>query len=336
MMPERKAQIEESKMALPASRTELIEWSLRELGAPVLEINLDEDQIENRVDECLAYFRDYHFDGVEHAYVPHKITASKLTFAAPAGVFAGGEVLIGQTSGAKAIFIDQAQDNLSARFRYEPNSAPFQDGEVIQGEQSAATATLAPANSVLLGDLDNKFITVPDKVISVYNILTINQANTYSGNMFDVRYQFALNSMYNLLSSDLITYSMFKQHLNLWNFLFNGEKSIHYNRVTDRIYLDVDWINSLRVDSYIVFEGWVAVDPQAYPEVYGNLFVRKYCTALLKRQWGANLKKFSGIALPGGVTLNGQQIYDEADQEIKDLEKRIDREWQLPTNFFVG
>jgi hypothetical protein len=196
--------------------------------------------------------------------------------------------------------------------------------------------TLAATNAITLGDLDNEYVVLPDKVISVYNIISFNTSPANSSGMFDVRYQFALNDMYNLLQTDVISYTMFKQSISLWQFLFNGEKNIHYNRKTEKVYLDVDWQKALFPDMFLLFESWVVVDPQVYNKVYGDIFVRKYCSALIKKQWGSNLKKFQGIALPGGVTFNGQQIFDEANQEIETLEKRIEREWSLPPNFFVG
>jgi len=326
---------------LPQTRDDLINWCLRELGAPVLQINIDDQQIQDRIDEGLSYFHDYHFDGVEHIYVPHKLTASTLTFAAalPAvpNSFKTGEIIVGQTSGATGTFYDQpvAGANMYIRFRYALNSVQFQDGETIVGMTSTFSAVLAATNSIVLGDLDNEYITMPSNVISLFNLVSFNTSPSNSSGMFDVRYQFALNDMYNLLQTDVISYVMFKESISLWQFIFNGEKNIRYNRISNKVRLDVDWQNAMSPDMYILFEGWGTIDPEAYPGVYKNLFVRKYCTALLKRQWGTNLKKLANVPLLNGILLNGQKIYDEANQEIETLEKRIDREWQLPPTMLV-
>lgn len=319
-------------MALPRTRKELTDWCLRELGSPVIEINVDEDQVEDRVDESLAYFRDYHFDGLEHAYYNHKVTATKLTFSGISGTFKNGDIISGSVTKAKGLVLDQAADNLSIRSRLIGDSIQFAIGDVITSPSGA----IGIATAVLVGDLDNKYITLPDSVIAVTDIIPFNHGYSSSSTMFDVRYQFALNDMYNLLSTDIVSYWMFKDNIALWNYVFDGKKSLHYNRVTERLYIDADWTNAIHADMYLIVDGWMAVDPQAYVGVYSNLFVRKYTTALIKRQWGTNLKLFEKLELPGGLTLNGQVIFDEAEQEIERLEKRIQQEWQFPPDFFLG
>ena len=139
--------------------------------------------------------------------------------------------------------------------------------------------------------------------------------------------------MFNLASTDLVTYDIYKQYTSLWEFMFRGAKGIRFNRKTDRVYLDVqDWI----VGKWIILEAWVALDHNIYLEIYSDEFVREYAYNLIKLQWGTNLKKFSGVALPGGVTLNGQQIYDEAKTDLETLRERVRKEFELPPDFFVG
>ncbi len=324
-------------MAIPATRNQLKLWCLRKLGDPVLEINMDEDQIEDRIDEGLTYFRDYHFDGVERMYLKHKVTASSLAFSvAVVGSFAVGEVVTGLTSGAVAQLVDQATDNLSVRVKGLQTSQ-FLNGEQLQGATSGVTATLAAVNAVTLGDIDNGWIPVTDQIIGVVNVLPFNSGLPSTGSIFDINYQFALNSMHSLISTDLITYDMFKRQIELLRFEFSGIKGLRFNRKTNKIYLDIDWLhNIVSPDEYVIFECYVAVDPEAYHEVYGDYFVREYCYALLKKQWGENMKKFSGIALVGNVTMNGQQIYDEGAAYQKELEARIKKEWELPVDFLIG
>lgn len=322
---------------LPRTRNELKNWVLRKLGAPVLEVNLDEDQIEDRLSEGLAYFRDYHFDGVERVLYKHKVTASKLVLAAaPTGTFIAGECIEGATSGASTVFLDQATDNLSVRVKGR-HTSEFVNGEVITGQSSGATATLASTLAVQLGDIDNGWIPVDDSIIGVTDILPFDSGLPNAGGMFDINYQFALNSMHSLISTDLITYDMFRRQMELLRFEFSGTKGLRFNRKTDKIYVDIDWISGVvQPDSYLVIIAYKAVDPEVYSEVYSDYFVREYCYALMKEQWGEVLKKYSGIALPGNVTLNGQQIYDEGIAYRQKLEDRIKKEWELPVDFLIG
>lgn len=315
-----------------AGRTELVHWCLRKLGAPVIEINVDEDQIQDRVDEALWYFRDYHFDGVERVYLHHQITASSfgLTGEFEADLLKGA-TLTGQSSGATATAYDKSVDGRTVRFRLLTDKK-FQIGETVSVEGTTETFNIL---TITLGDVDNKYIPLSTKVISVTNLIP-QQSSTIGGNlggMFDFQYQFALNNMFNLASTDLVTYDVYKRYISLWEFMFRGSKGVRFNRKTDKLYIDVqDWT----VDRWVVIEAWAALDPAQYTEVYMDEFVREYAFNLIKMQWGTNLKKFSGVQLPGGVTLNGQQIYDEAKQDLEKLRERVRKEFELPPEFMVG
>lgn len=319
------------------SRRALVTWCLRRLGAPVIDINIDEDQIEDRVDEALLYFRDYHFDGIERVYLKHQITASHIHLeTAHTETLNKGDVLTGLTSGATAVAYDKSVDNKIIRFR-STSDKKFVKGETVQiGTDSTNTAEILNSDSAIFtGDVDNQYIDVGTKVISVTNIIP-QESSTIGGNlggMFDFQYQFALNNMFNLASTDLITYQIYKQYITQWEFMFRGTKGIRFNRKTDRIYLDIqDWV----VDQWIVIEAWAALDPNVYSEIFSDEFVREYAFNLIKLQWGTNLKKFSGIQLPGGITMNGQQIYDEAFADLEKLRERVRKEFELPPDFFVG
>jgi hypothetical protein len=313
-------------------RTELIHWCLRRLGAPVIEINVDDDQVEDRIDEALMYFRDYHFDGVERCYLKHRITAStlKLETDYTADVIRG-VVLVGDESGATGTAYDKTVDNRIIRFK-STNGVAFKEGETVSVSGQTEKAKVLKST---FGDVDNKYVTLDQKVISVTNVIP-QQSSTIGGNlggMFDFQYQFALHNMFNLASTDLVTYDIYKRYISTWEFMFRGTKGIRFNRKTDKVFLDLqDWT----VDQYVIFEAWVALDPSTYKEIYMDEFVREYACALIKLQWGTNMKKFSGIGLPGGVTLNGQQLYDEAKAELDVLKERIKKEFQLPPDFIVG
>lgn len=319
------------------SRRSLIHWCLRRLGAPVIDINIDEDQIEDRIDEALLYFRDYHYDGIERVYLKHQITASMLNLELPhTGVVNRGDVLIGLTSGATGVAYDKSVDNKIIRFCHS-SANKFIKGEFVQiGSDTNNTAKILNSDiGVVLGDVDNQYVSIGTKVISITNIIP-QESSSIGGNlggMFDFQYQFALNNMFNLASTDLITYQIYKQYISQWEFMFRGTKGIRFNRKTDRVQLD---LQNWTVDSWIILEAWTAIDPNEYAEIYTDEFVREYAFNLLKLQWGTNLKKFSGIQLPGGVTLNGQQIYDEAFSELEKLRERVRKEFELPPDFFVG
>ena len=313
-------------------RTELIHWCLRKLGAPVIEINVDDDQIEDRIDEALMYFRDYHFDGIERVYIPHQITASTFELSEDfdsdvlRGVFVTGE-----NSGATAAAYDKSVNKRIIRFA-SVNGKAFEPGEnlILQGVVEKAKLL-----KVTLGDVDNKYIPVSQKVISVTDVVP-QQSSTIGGNlggMFDFQYQFALHNMFNLASTDLVTYDIYKRYISTWEFMFRGSKGIRFNRKTDRVFLDVQ---KLVVDQWIMLEAWAALDANTYKEIYMDEFVREYAYNLIKQQWGANLKKFSGVQLPGSVTLNGQVIYDEAKADLEALRERVRKEFQLPPDFMVG
>jgi hypothetical protein len=316
-------------------RTQLIHWCLRKLGAPVIEINLDDDQIEDRIDEALYYFRDYHFDGVERCYLSHRITASTLTLAQPfLSNLTKNDIIVGQTSGASGFVYDKSADGRTVR--YMTKDKKFVKGETVVLERTGEDFILQDSDSaVFIGDIDNKSIPVGQKVISITNVLPQQRANIGGnlGGMFDFQYQFALHNMFNLASTDLVTYDIYQRYMSTWEFMFRGQKGIRFNRKTDKVELDLqDWV----VDQWVVLEAWVALDPNQYTEVYSDEFVREYACALLKQQWGTNLKKYSGIQLPGGVQLNGQQIYEEATLEIERLREKVEKTFQLPPDFIMG
>lgn len=322
-------------MALPYSRQALIDWCLRRLGAPVIEINVDEVQVENRICEGLAYFRDYHFDGVERCYLKHQITASSLTLAFPAtGDFLKNQIIKGDTSGAEAFVYDISDDGLTLRFKTKEGA--FQLGEAITNLDSAGTATISSGgNAIAIGDIDNQSIPVSDRVISITNLVSQESSSIGGslGGMFDFQYQWALNNMFNLASTDIVTYTIYSQYIKQWEFIFRGQKGIRFNRKTDRVYIDIFDYN---VDQYVILEAWIALDPEQYKEVYSDEIVREYCYNLIKLQWANNLKKFSGIQLPGGTTLNGQTMYDEAERDLEKLRERVRKEFELPPDFMIG
>lgn len=248
-------------MAVPSSRAEFKEYCLRKLGKPVLEINVDDDQVEDRIDEALKYFWDYHFDGSERVYYKHLVTAD---------------------------------------------------------------------------DVTNRYITLPENIIGAVRIFNIGDPSISSDDLFNIRYQIALNDLYTLTSVSLVPYYMVMEHLALVQQLLVGQKPIRYSRHRDRLHVDTGWGDQIKTGEYILVEAYEVIDPDTWTDAWGDRWLARYTTALIKKQWGNNLKKFGGMQLPGGITMNGQQIYDEADEEIKELEREMVTNLSLPAMDMIG
>jgi hypothetical protein len=324
-------------MALPETRQQLIDWCLKKLGAPVLEINLDDLQIEDRVDEAIAYFNDYHFDGVERLYIKHIITAScvKLDVPATSNDWKKNDVLVGNISQGEVYVYDISSDLLYIRFKKK--TGELIPGETATNQRTGETVTLSSlATDFMVGDIDRGYLNLHERIIGVIDIKAPESSTIGGaiGGMFDFQYQWSLNNMFNLASTDLVTYDIYKRYISLWEFMFRGMKGLRFNRVTNKLYIDVQ--NWNLIDQFIILEVLYTLDPNDYKKVYSNEFVREYCYSLIKLQWGNNLKKYNNIALPGGVTLNGQAIYDEAKEEIKELRERIRKEFEMMPNMVIG
>lgn len=246
-------------MATPTNRSQFIENCLRRLGKPVVEINVDDDQVDDRVDEAIRYYWDYHFDGSEKIYYKQQITAQ---------------------------------------------------------------------------DKANRYIVMPENIIGVVNIFEIGQAlNT--NNLFNIRYQIALNDLYTLTSVSMVPYYMAMQHVQFLESMLVGKQPLRYNRHINKLYIDMDW-NIVNEGDYVIVEAYQVVDPNVYTDAWGDRWLLRYAACLIKQQWGQNLKKFEGMKMPGGLTFNGQKIYDEATREREELEKEMIFTYSLPATDMIG
>jgi len=280
-------------MAKPSTRQELIDYCLRQLGAPVLEINVDDDQIDDLVDDTIQYFNERHYDGVEKMYLKYKITQDDIDRGRASGTTGVGIVT---TTGSSTI-----TGYGTTTFNFYENS---------------------------------NYIQVPESVIGIERIFRFD-TSSISGGMFSIKYQLFLNDLYYFNSVELLQYSMTKSYLEDIDFLLTTDKQIRFNKRQDRLYLDIDW-GSQSVDNFIVLECYRALDPASFSQIYNDSFVKKYLTALIKRQWGQNLSKFRGVKLPGGIELNGGEIYQAAEQELSDIKSRMAMEYELPPLDFIG
>ena len=320
-------------MANPTTRQGLIDYCLRELGHPVIEINVDEDQLEDRVDEALEFFREFHYDSMELYYAKEQITGSIIRLQTLVGLdFTVNEVITGGTSGATAVVVELTAANI---LTVKAITGDFEASETITGGTSGTTASLAASNVVTKGTYDNKYFDLDSSITGVVKVMPLSERSS-TVNLFDVRYQLMLNNIQSLTATDLVYYTQLKTHLNLINDLMAGQKPVRFNRHMNRLYVDMDWTNDVEVGDYIVVECYKILDPNTYTDVYNDYFIKKYLTAIIKKQWGNNLKKFEGVQMPGGVTLNGQKIYDEAVEEIRELKEEAKDVWQLPPDMFVG
>ena len=280
-------------MAQPASRTDLVNYCKRQLGAPVLEINVADEQIDDLVDDALQFFHERHFDGVTQTYLKYKITQDDIDRARGRG--GSNPIGIVTTTATSTV-------GISTTFSFEENS---------------------------------NFLQIPPHVIGVTKIFHFDGSNTTTNNMFSIKYQLFLNDIYYFGSTEILTYAMTKRYLEDINFALTTEKQIRFNQRQDRLYLDFDW-SSVRVDDYLVIDCYRLLDPNDYTRVYNDSFLKMYLTALIKRQWGQNLIKFQGVKLPGGVELNGRQIYDDGMKDLEIIREQMSNTYELPPLDMIG
>lgn len=320
-------------MASVSSRQELADYCLRRLGHPVIEINIDDDQIEDRIDDAFQFYREYHFDAVEEVYLKTQITASNIILNTNnANNFSVGEILVGNISGTAAtVYSVPSSGNVLYLFKTTENQ-DFVPGEKVIG---SITDSAADVVSFTKGSYDNKYFAMSDAVTGVRKVLPFTDRTT-GINLFDIRYQMIVQDLYNLMSVDMIHYTMIQTHLSLINMLLVGVKPYRFNRHMNRLYIDMDWDMDAKIGDYLIVNAYRILDPSTYSDVYDDMFLKRYATALIKRQWGENMKKFEGVQLPGGVTLNGQKIYDEALAEIQIIEQEMQSRFELPVDFIVG
>ena len=302
-------------MAIPNTRTTLKEYCLRNLGKPVIDINVDDDQVEDRLDEALQYFAQYHTDGVERMYLKYKVTADDVTRLTKNKSFNVDE----KGTVGENIELEDATDTSAGDIQGEDG------GQILTEDSTLVRTTYEEAQNYLV---------VPEAVISVINIFPLSdRANL---NMFDVRYQLRLNDLYDFSSTSIVHYQMTMQHLDFLDHILVGEKPMRFNQLSNRLYVDMDWGTDITAGEYLIFEVYRKVDPDTYTDLYDDIYLKRYLTALIKRQWGQNLSKFSGTAMLGGVTLNGPELFSSAIDEQQRLEEEIRLNYEEPPHMQQG
>ena len=280
-------------MAQPASRTDLINYCKRQLGAPVLEINIADEQVDDLVDDALQYFHERHFDGVVQTFLKYKITQDDIDRGRGKG--SNNPVGIVTTTATSTV-------GISSTFSFEENS---------------------------------NFLQIPPAVLGINKIFRFDGSNTVTNNMFSVKYQLFLNDVYTFSSTEILSYAMTKRYLEDLDFALGTEEYIRFNKRQDRLYLDFDW-GAASKDDYLIIDCYRLIDPNDFTRVYNDSFLKKYLTALMKRQWGQNLIKFQGVKLPGGIELNGRQIYDDAEKDLEIIREQMSNTYELPPLDMIG
>jgi len=327
-------------MAVPRTRAEFKEYCLRKLGKPVIEINVDDDQVEDRIDEALKYYMDYHFDGTSKVFYKHVFTESNL----PGSIseinvvdggsgYANSDVVV-ITNGAGDVDGAGATATITTNANGVITSATITNNGTKYRKDPTISITSATGVGADLRGYVGGYVRLPDNIIGAINIYDIGDyINT--NNIFNIRYQIALNDLYTLVYQSMVPYYQAFQHIQLLEQLLVGKQPIRYNRHTNRLYVDVNW-NKIAVGNYLIVEAYQVVDPLEFPDVWSDRWLQTYTAQLIKRQWGMNLSKFSGIQMPGGVTFNGDKIYVDAQREIEKLEAEMIRSYSLPVMDMIG
>ena len=290
-------------MAKPATRQQLIDYCFRKLGAPVLEINVDDDQVDDLVDDAIQLFNERHFDGVERMYLKYEITQGDIDRGIGAKI--AGESTIDGKNGIGIVTTTSTSTSIPG---YGTTTTTFYE--------------------------NSNFLQIPESVVGVNKIFKFD-TSSISGSMFSIKYQLFLNDLYYFNSVELLQYSMTKTRLEDIDFLLTPEAQVRFNKRQDRLYLDIDW-GAQTTGNFLVLDCHRALDPDTFTQVYNDYFVKLYLTALIKRQWGQNLIKFRGVKLPGGLELNGREIYDDAEKDLERIKEKMMLEYELPPLDFIG
>lgn len=325
-------------MAKPSSRSSLKEFCLRKLGKPVIEINVDDDQIEDLIDDTIQLFNERVYDGVGRVYLKYKITQNDIDNGRKRNVeTTETDTNLGDVPSVTAgsfVVGDSYEITSIGTTDFTNIGASANTVGVIFTATGVGTGTgTASKSRTLEFDEGRGYLTIPDHIIGIESVLPI--ANTYVNNMFGFRYQFFLNDFYNFYAYDILNLEMTMQYISTLEFLLEGKKPLRYNKVQNRLYLDIDW-NRITANDYIVIECYRALDPDKFTKIYNERFVKEHLTSSIKKQWGQNLIKFTGIKMPGGVEFNGRQLYDDAVAELDKLESKMMSTYELPPLDMIG
>lgn len=319
------------------SRQELIQYSLRKLGSPVIKIEVAPEQIEDRVDEALQFFQDFHYDGTERVYLKHQITGSQILVTSATNFIVGEMVRSASGATFKIDSIEQTNNKLITKTVYKNGSqnGTFTSLEVVIGLSSGASTTVI---SKKVGDIENGFVPISDMVTGVIRAIPWfrSSVNTNStAYLFDPQYQVMMSTFQSLASSSMIYYSQAMSHISLMDQVLRPIDSIRFNRKTSNVYLDFDW-TSANIGGFLIFECYRILDPEVFTDIYNDRMLKKLITAKFKYQWATNCQKYVGIQLLGGVTIDATTLMAQAVAEIESAEAEIRDAYEEGPIGFLG
>lgn len=313
------------------TRQDFADHCLRQLGGGVVNVELSADQIEDAIQLAIEYYHEFHFDALERDFISYKVTGTKLTVANVAGFSVGDTITT--TQGAKATINSISGSIITTNYN---------EGTVFANTQTITNGTASTTiSTVVLGDVDKRYLTMNDSVVNVLKVINYSAMASGADALFSVNFQMASPEILRMVqqgagaTGGLGYYFGMMNYLAEMEFILGKQKSFRFNRRVNQLFLDIGWSTNVKVDDFIILEVYRTFDPESYKEIYNDMWLKKYATALMKKTLGTNLKKYSGMTLPGGLTYNGQQMYDEAVSEIKELEQDL-IELQPPVEFYVG
>ena len=305
------------------SRQDLADYALRALGAPVINIEIDDEQLSDAVENAIEIFHEYHSDGIIRDYVKHKFVFTKITLDDASLVVVGDKV---QTSNSLAAVTRVEGDVITTK--RNQGGGTWTVGDIVTFPGGSATIT-----AVVLGDPDNGWIPIDEDIQGVNRILPWVPA--FADGLFDITYQLRMNDLRNLSSGTMNYFTGTLEYLSLLDFLLRKEKQFRFNRRMNRLYIDMNWDEDIKEGTYAVIECHRALDDSEFTEVFNDPWLKEYTTAQVKRYWGANLRKYNGVSLPGGITLDGREIHNEAVGEIAALKDELINN-MAPLNWVMG
>lgn len=328
-------------MAIPTNRQQFKDHCLRRLGYPTINIEVTDEQLDDRIDEALYFYKDYHFDGSETVYYKHKVEERNRAGRIYDVVVSNGG--ISYSNNDTIVFAGGRHDSAGSRSA-TANVVTDNSGTIISvafsdyGAGYATVPTLTINTSTGSGFSGHAelggFIPVPENVMGAIRVFPVGQA-LGSNDIFNIRYQIALNDLYTLTSVSMVPFFSAFQHIELIQQILVGETPMRYSRHRDRIYLDVNWA-TVPNNSYLLVEAREVIDPTVFTDVWGDRWLQQYCTALIKRQWAGPLSKYDGMLLPSGLRFDGVRLAEKAEEEILRLEEEVIRNYSRPLGIFIG
>lgn len=311
------------------TRQELIDYCLRSIGAPVLDIAIADEQIDDKIDDALLFYADFHADGYEKTYYKHKVTGNLLTVTGLVDDFLSAEIITGQTSGTTAKVI---KPNTTNSMWVDTPTGSFINGETIKGSISGFTDVIS---SYVTGDKDKGYITLPDSIQSVTKLFPADMSSNVNS-LFSTRFQLRLADIYSLQTAALAQYEQTMTKLSTLDMLMVGEQPFQFNRRTSKLTIMQDWRNHVEIGQYMLMEVYQWVDPESFKKIYDDRSLKKLATAYIKKAWATNLKLYSGVQLPGGITIDGRELYADAIREVAEAEQEMRDTYELPPSMMVG